>query len=475
MRNTETGQMVELASTVRTATRDTDCLFADVSGQDLLFSRDFTAEEFKLRRAKIAGKIGKEAHLLIAGAPPVPGDTQVQDALFYYFCGLETCHSYLLLSGKDAHTTLFLPSRDTMAGEAKDRLGFEDAELVKQRLEVEDVKSSEDLTAALAGVNVLYMPHAEVEGGGVTRFGANDCARRRDEEEWDKAEPRHKRLIRLLGERVSGLKIEDASPMISAMRTIKSPAEIDLMRQAGQLSANVMIEAMKATRPGILETRLQAIAEFVFRDQGYCGPGYGIIAASGRNTWDGHYHRNNATLLDGDIVLMDCGPDLRHYTSDIARIWPVSGTYSTWHRKVYGLIVEYHKTLLNLIRPGVLAAEIYEEAAKIVARQCKNPLSPYGDMTPLLEQMIAKGVRYLNHGVGLSVHDAIAPWQEKPLEPGFVCAVDPMVWCEPEHQYIRVEDTVVVTSDGCERLTGAAPIEIDEIEELMKQPGTFMC
>lgn len=475
MRNTEIGQAIELKATVRASGVGTGCFTADVSGQDLLFSRDFTAGEFKSRRARIASKIGNEAHLLIAAAPPIPGHIHLQDALFYYFCGLETCHSYLLVAGKDSHTTLFLPSRDTMEGEAQDRLGFEDADLIKQRLQVEDVKSAEELTAALSGVNVLYTPHVELEAGGVTRFGANGCARRREEEEWDKAEPRHKRLIRLLGERFPTLRIEDASPMINAMRTIKSPAEIQLLRQAGQLSANVMIEAMKATRPGLLETRLQAIAEFVFRDQGHCGLGYGVIAASGRNTWNGHYSRNNATLRDGEVVLMDCGPDLRHYTSDIARVWPVSGTYSQWHRKVYGFIVEYHKTLLNLIRPGVLPVEMYEEAAKIMAMQCKSPSSPYGDMAPFLEQMVAKGVRYLNHAVGLSVHDAVGSWHDGPLEEGLVCVVDPMVWCESEHQYIRVEDTIVVTSDGCERLTGAAPIELDEVEELMKQPGMLVC
>jgi len=68
----------------------------------------------------------------------------------------------------------------------------------------------------------------------------------------------------------------------------------------------------------------------------------------------------------------------------------------------------------------------------------------------------------------LSVHDAMnREWKTQPLREGFVCALDPMVWCKPEHQYIRVEDTIVVTADGCERLTGDAPFEIDQIEALM--------
>lgn len=449
-------------------------LIHDLSGRDLLFSRDFTAEEFASRRMRMADALGREAHLLVAGAPPVPGYLPVQDANFHYFCGLETCHSYLLLEGGTGRTTLFLPSRDTMEGEPQNRLGFEDADLIRQRLSVEAVVSSAGLTAALGGVKVLYTPLAEVEGGGATRFGANGCANRRESEAWDQAEPRQKRLVRLLTQRFPGLKIEDACPLINRLRTIKSPAEIAVLRQAGQLSAEVMIESMKATRPGVAENRLQAIAEYVFRDRGHCGPGYGIIVAGGKRTWDGHYHYNNATLRDGEIVLMDCGPDLRHYTSDIARIWPVNGVFGEWHRLVYGFIVEYHKTLLSLIRPGVLPDHIYAESARRMMERCNDPASGLAPARPLLDQMIAAGVRYLNHGVGLSVHDAIdMTWRGEPLREGFVCALDPMVWCEPQHEYIRVEDTIAVTADGCERLTGAAPFEIAEIEALMRQPSAF--
>jgi len=442
-------------------------LIHDISGRDLLFTRDFTAEELRTRRQTLAGKIGDGSHLLIASAPPVANSRPVQDALFYYFCGLETCHSYLLVDGKDGHTTLFLPSRETMAGEDANKLGFEDAELIKQRLQVESVVASTQLTAALSKVRVLYTPHAEVEGGGATRFGANGCARQCEQEEWDQAEPRHKRLIRLLGERFPGIEVVDVCPLVNHMRTIKSPAEIEVLAQAARLSANVMIESMKATHPGVTENRLQAMAEYIFRDQGHCGVCGGVIAASGTRTWDGHYNFNNATLRDGEVVLMDCGPDLRHYTSDIARIWPVNGVFDEWHRRVYGFIVAYHKTLLSLIRPGALVGDIYAEAARIMASRCKDPASPFGDLTPLLNQMIEKGVSYLNHAVGLSVHDATGPWRDHPLVAGTVCVVDPMVWCEPEHEYIRVEDTIVITADGCERLTAGAPFEIDDIEALM--------
>ncbi len=441
--------------------------FNNLSGAELLISRDFTAEELLGRRRAMAARIGDQAHLLIAGAPPVPEDRLVQDAAFYYFSGLDTCHSHLLMDGRDGRTTLFLPSRETIPGQPEDKLGFEDEALLRERLQVQDVRPPEALTEALREVRTLYVPQAEVEGGGATLFGANGCARRREEQEWDEAEPRHKRLIRLLKERFPAIEIADASPLIAALRTIKSPAEIEVLRQAGRLSANVMIESMKATRPGITENRLQAIAEYVFRDQGHCGLGYGVIAAGGKRTWDGHYHRNNMTLAADEIVLMDCGPDLRHYTSDIARMWPVNGVFGTWHRQVYGMIAHYHKTLLDLVRPGVLVADIYAEAARRMLAWCEADATRRELVKPLVAQMIERGVGYLNHAVGMSVHDSIGPWRDEPLREGFVCVLDPMIWCEAEREYIRVEDTLVVTADGCERLTGDAPFEIDEIEALV--------
>jgi Xaa-Pro aminopeptidase len=446
--------------------------FVDRSGQDRLFSNDFTKEEFASRRKAMADKIGKDAHILILGAPPQPSHIASQDATFYYFTGLEVCHTYLLIDGKDGHSTVFLPPRDAMDAHGTDRLGIEDADMVRERLGFDDVKPSTNLTAALANVKTLYLPFAELEGGGVTRFLANGYAGRREKEEWDGATPRHKKVIEKLGKDFPELKVEDASAFVGQVRRIKSPAEIEVLRQAGHLSALIMIESMKATHPGQCESQLEAIAKYIYAAYGNCDLGYGVIAAGGERTVNGHYNFDNCTLKDGEVVLMDCGPDLRHYSSDIARIWPVSGTYSDWHSKIYGIIVEYHKVLISLIKPGITAQDAYKEARAIVRSDYVDKYFPNGDMPEPINQMLTQGGPY-NHCVGLSVHDFVGPWREEIIEEGMVFVVDPMAVFEDRQQYIRVEDTIVVTGDGCERLTGAAPIELDETEELMKQPSQF--
>lgn len=444
----------------------------DVSARDLLFTRDFEAGELRRRRQRLAQAMEPEAVALVASAEQRPDSLPLQDANFYYLTGLETSRSLLLLRG-DGHATLFLPSREVMSGAPEDRLGFEDAEEIAGRTGVDAVRSVEALQALLEGCGLVYTPFAEAEGGGVSRWEATGGANRRAEDLWDQTPPRHQTLIRLLEQRVAGVTVRDACPLIDPLRRIKSPAELAVLRQAGELSALALIESMKATRPGICENRLQAIAEYVFRDRGHCGTAYPCIVATGRNSWDGHYHRNNTTLAADDMVLMDCAPDLRHYASDICRIWPVSGAYRGEYRRVYGFIVAYHKVLLDLIRPGESVDAIYAEADRIMAARCRDPGFVYGDMRWIHDKMVARGVSYLNHAVGMSAHDPARGWREEPLREGFVVAVDPMVWWDEEQLYVRVEDTVAVTSDGVERLTGLAPLELDEVEQLMTQPSRF--
>lgn len=447
--------------------------FVNVSGRDLVFSRDFTHEEFRRRRQTLAGQVGPDAHVLIAGAPSQPGLHASQDATFYYFTGLDVLQAYVLIDGKDGTSTLFLPTRDDMDADQNDRVGFEDADLVRRRLRVDAVKPLDQMADDLLTVSKLYLHFSEPEGGAVTRFLANGNAKHRARQEWDGAEPNHERLIRKLKAQFPSIVIEDASAMIGLMRRIKSEAEIELLRQAGHLSALATMEAMKATHPGMCESQLEAITRYVYAAYGNCDLGYGVIGASGDRIENGHYHYNNAIMNDGEVVLMDCGPDLRHYSSDMARIWPVSGTYSDWHRKVYGCVVEYHKVLISLIKPGARAVDLYAEAGEMMLHGCKHGTLPCGDMSDVVQKMIDKGTKYYNHSVGLSTHDFVGPWRDCAFEEGMVFVVDPMIMFRDRHQYIRCEDTIVVTSDGCERLTGAAPLELDEVEAFMKQPSNL--
>ena len=166
---------------------------------------------------------------------------------------------------------------------------------------------------------------------------------------------------------------------------------------------------------------------------------------------------------------MDYAPDYKNYTSDIGRMWPVNGRYSSWQKELYGFIVEYHKTLLKLIRPGVIASQIMDEAAE----EMKQIVEETTFSKPCYEKAARQALEFrghLSHSVGMAVHDG-GNYHLNPLVPGTVFAVDPMMWIPEEQLYIRVEDTVVVTENGIENLTELAPLELDDVQKLMKEDG----
>ena len=442
------------------------------SSQEVLFQRDFPPEEFASRWARIFEAIGPQAHALLQGAPPVRGfEVFRQTNEFYYCCGVEAPQAYLLLDAGSRRATLFLPHRPKGQNAEGASLAAEDADLLRRRTGVDAVFGIEALSDHLRGVSVLYTPHSPAEG----RFGDRFEAKRADqcaaEDAWDGRPPREQHLTDLLRARLPGVEIRDLSPVLDERRAVKSPREIDLLRRAGHLSAMAITGAMRATRPGMVEYQLGAIAGQVFLSHGARGEGYRSIIASGKNAWFAHYFRNTGVMKEGDLVLMDAAPDLGYYTSDIGRMWPVNGVYAQWQRELYGFIVEYHKMLLARVRPGVTADQILAEAAAEMAKVVEQTAFLKGTYRDAARRTLEfKG--HLSHPVGMAVHDP-GGYHEKPLVPGVVFAVDPQMWVPEEELYIRVEDTVVVTEQGIENLTAAAPLELDDVQAVMREAIAF--
>jgi len=426
---------------------------------DSLFQTDLPPGEFSDRRAKVFDRIGNDALAVLQGAVPT-GEFDVfrQSNEFYYLCGVEVPYAYLLLDGKSRKTILYLPGRDPQQERSEGPiLNSDDAELAKTLTGVDEVQNVDTLSRDLAGAATIYTPHsrANVEECSSTRLNGRPT--------------REAHFIHRLKTLYPSADVRDLSPVIGSLRIVKSPAEINVMRLAGRLSALAVAEAMRCTRPGIIEYHLGAVADYIFLVNGARGASYRPIIAGGTNAWHGHYYRNDCELQDGDLVLMDCAPDCGNYTSDIGRMWPVNGKYAAWQRELYGFVVEYHKVLLKLIRPGVLASQIMEEAAQ----EMKKVIERTTFSKPCYENAARQTLEFrghLSHTVGMAVHDG-GDYTLEPLVPGTVFAVDPQMWIPEERLYIRVEDTVAVTQDGIENLTELAPLELDDVEKLMGEDG----
>ena len=441
-----------------------------------MYQFDFDKETFQARRAKVFSAIdhppnGRAAVALIQGAPKNPThDLFYQTNDFYYLCGVESPHAYLLLDGASQTTTLYLPHQSAQQVDSEGEiLSADNADLCRELTGVDRVLGIELLARALERVRTIYTPMRQ----GETRTTSQDTLWRAQQEvhsdPWDGRPDRMRHFLATLRQRCPAAELVDLAPVLDELRLIKDAAEIALLRKAGKLTALGVIEAMRSTRPGVMEYQLDAVMRYHYLANGARDAGYHAIIAGGANAWYGHYGANNCPLQDGDLVLVDCAPDYHYYTSDIGRMWPVNGRYSPLQRELYGFIVEYHKVLQRTIRPGATDAQIQQEAAA----EMKAVIDRTTWSKEIYEAAARRALEFpyhMSHPVGMAVHD-VGHYRGKPIAPGTVLALDPMMWISEEKRYIRVEDTVVVTETGIENLTADAPLELDDVETWMQQPG----
>ncbi len=431
----------------------------------------FPSEEFAARRRKLVAAIEPGAAALVAGAGAPPGlESFRQFNDFHYLSGVLEPGSYLLIAAPAAAATLYLPPRDERSASTEgESLSSDDPATALRQTGVDAVRPVDRLADDLAGVHRLYTVQAPAEGRFVSRGVARHAAARRTADPWANHESPEAHLGRLLRSRFPELEVRDLAPLLEEVRLVKSAREIDLLRRAGRLSAIATIEAMRTTRIGTYEHQLAAVADYVFRVNGADGQAYAPIVATGAHLWYAHWNRLTGQLADGDLVLMDCAPDLEYYTSDIGRIWPANGTFTAGQRELYGYVLAYHETLLRLLRPGATSVEILAEAAAEMRR-----LADRTDFSkPIYREAALRMLTYdghLSHTVGMAVHD-VGESAGRPLEPGTVFAVDPIMWVPEERVHIRVEDTIAITDDGIEVFTADAPRGIADIEALVGSHG----
>lgn len=439
------------------------------------YQRDFTPGELKARRQALVAGIGEDSIGLIQGA-----GTQRSLSLFrqtnemYYLTGIEVPHAYLILEGGTGRSVLYLPRMDfDLERSQGPTLSSDQPDLVRELVGIEDVKPTESLGKdILAFANRrssrrILTPISPAEGAAMSRIESNIATAKALADPWDGRPTREMYLVALLRSRFPQISIGDLSPLLDRLRLIKTPREQELLRVAGQLTAEAVTEAMRSTAPGVTEYELAAVAMFIFLEGGARGEAYRAIVATGHNAWFGHYSRLDSTLSSGELVLMDHAPDFQYYTSDIGRMWPVGGQYSPAQRAIYGFIVKYHLTLLSLIRPGAMPSDVLDTAAEV--------MTPVIEQTHFSEPHHAEAARaalrfrgHLSHPVGMAVHD-VDDYRTARLEPGIVFSVDPMLWIPEEHLYIRCEDTILVREDGIEILTSGAPLELDDVEATMRE------
>ncbi|HYV37419.1 MAG TPA: Xaa-Pro peptidase family protein [Gemmataceae bacterium] len=450
---------------------------AQAQGQsDVYYQTDFPAEEFKERWAKIYKKIGDGA-VIVQGMPKVNGFIfPRQNNEFYYLCGIETPHAYIILDGKTKKTTLYLPPRDLNLERAEGRvLGFDDAALLKKLVGVDDVQNAkqmkEDQLPQLKGASTIYALFSPAEGYAQSRVELNSANKAIKADYWDGRETREENFVKLLKKRYPKAEVKDFTSILDSLRAVKSKREIAVIRRASQIAGLGLIEAMKSTKPGVFEYQLEAACRYVFLVNGARLDGYRSITALGTaNINNMHYYRNNAALKAGDLVLMDYAPDYGCYVSDIARMWPVNGKFSPQQRELLQFVLEYRNAIIKRIRPRVSSKEIMAEAKKAMEPIFEKTKFSKPAYEKACRALVNQGGGVFSHSVGMAVHDD-GSYNKGPLQPGHVFSIDPQLRVQSESLYYRYEDVVVVTENGVENFTDFLPSELNDIERLVGSGG----
>jgi len=269
--------------------------------------------------------------------------------------------------------------------------------------------------------------------------------------------------------------------LLHDMRLYKSAAEIKVMRGAAEISARAHVRAMQACRAGLHEFSLEAELDYEFRKGGAKMPAYGSIVASGRNACILHYQQNDATLKEGDLVLIDAGCEIDCYASDITRTFPVSGTFSPEQKAIYELVLKSQQAAFDAIGPGKHWNQAHEATVQVITAGLVELGLLQGDVDTLIEQEAFKAfyMHRAGHWLGMDVHDVgeyKVGGEWRVLEVGMALTVEPGIYVAPDNQNVakkwrgigvRIEDDVVVTRQGCEILSGGVPKTVAEIEALM--------
>jgi Xaa-Pro aminopeptidase len=286
-------------------------------------------------------------------------------------------------------------------------------------------------------------------------------------------ETRDYRFAKLMQERYPLHKYERAAKIIKRLRAIKTPEEIEVIKQAISITEKAFRRLLDFIHPGVMEYELEAaIIHECVRNRS-SGPAYGSILASGDRARTLHYVSNNEECKDGELILMDFGARYGNYSADLTRTVPVNGKFTQRQKEVYNACLHLHNFAKGILKPGISIVD-YTEKVGDEATQLFIKLGLLTEEDVKNEDKDNRAYRkYLYHGIshhlGIDVHDLGT--RVEPIEPGMVFTVEPGIYIEEEQMGIRIENNYWITENGNIDLMKDIPITAEEIEELMKRPS----
>ncbi len=286
-----------------------------------------------------------------------------------------------------------------------------------------------------------------------------------------KVQTREDRFVKSLVKKYPTHNFKRSNPILQYLRSIKSQEEIEQMQKACDITEKGFRRVLQFIKPMVWEFEIEAEYSHEFLRNRSRGFAYTPIIASGNNANVLHYIENNQQCKAGDLVLMDVGAEYGNYASDMTRTVPVNGTFNARQKEVYEAVLRVKNEATQMLVPGTMWHEYHVEVGKIMTKELiqlglltPSDVSNENPDWPAYKKYFMHGT---SHNIGLDTHDY--GLLNLPMETNMVFTVEPGIYIPEEGFGIRIEDDMVIQESKAPlNLMKNIPIELEEIEDLMR-------
>ena len=253
------------------------------------------------------------------------------------------------------------------------------------------------------------------------------------------------------------LTIDNAYPLVTRLRMIKSPKEVEAIRVAIKGTAYGLQSIRKHLKPGLFEHQIEGLFQYAIKEYANMGLAFDTIIASGKNAIVLHYPNPKDKIADGALVLCDLGATNGQYRGDITRTYPANKKFNPLQKQVYETVLKANQLIIQMAKPGLKIVDLQQACLKFLAEAAVKE-----GWIKTAEDIGKIYYHNVGHHLGLDTHDPIG--RDVALEPGCVITVEPGLYIKELGIGIRIEDNILITDKGCENLSVDIPKSIEEIE-----------
>lgn len=284
-------------------------------------------------------------------------------------------------------------------------------------------------------------------------------------------ETRDMRFIKQCQQQYPLHRYERATLIMHQLRAIKQTEELAALQQACNITDQAFRRVLRFVKPNVMEYEIEAELIHEFIKQGSQGFAYTPIIASGANACVLHYTNNDQVCKDGDLILLDVGAAYGNYNADMTRCIPVNGKFTPRQKQVYEAVLRVMKQAIRMLKVGNKHREYTETVGKLVEEELiqlgllqADEVAKQHPERPLYKKYFMHGV---SHFLGLDVHDVGS--FHRTFEAGMLFTCEPGIYIREEGIGIRLENNILITDNEPIDLMANIPIEVEEIEALMKK------